>query len=146
MFHIPRLPDSSYLGKYECLLGLPLTETPPYFYKGHYPSWSSIARLVKVLELEMIRRKLNQNGVEGLPQKYLEDRVRHFLDKDDWSTFLDVLGVIVYGIILFPDKKGKNMACCKNLLYLWLTAHMFHSMSSWHVLWKISMVPREVYD
>ncbi|RDY04082.1 hypothetical protein CR513_12249, partial [Mucuna pruriens] len=82
------------LEEYEHFLRLPLTKTPPYFYRDITPRG--------VLESEMIRRKLNRNGMEGLPQMYLEERLRYFLEEDEWSTFLDILGLLVYGNILFP--------------------------------------------
>ncbi|RDX88721.1 hypothetical protein CR513_29653, partial [Mucuna pruriens] len=90
------------LEEYECLLRLPMTESSPYFYRGHYPSWASVARLIKVLESELDKKKLNQNGAEGLPQTYLEERLGHLLEKEDWPAILDALGLLVCGIVLFP--------------------------------------------
>ncbi|RDX88723.1 hypothetical protein CR513_29640, partial [Mucuna pruriens] len=78
--------------KYECLLNLPMTESSPYFYKGHYPSWASVARLIRVPESKLAKKKLNQN----------EERFGHLLEKEDWPAILDVLGLLVCGIVLFP--------------------------------------------
>ncbi|RDX66398.1 hypothetical protein CR513_54831, partial [Mucuna pruriens] len=36
------------------------------------------------------------------PWSYLKGRMRHFSEVDDWDAFSDVLGLVVYGIILFP--------------------------------------------
>ncbi|RDX77292.1 hypothetical protein CR513_42613, partial [Mucuna pruriens] len=38
------------LEEYECILGLPLTNKPPYLYKGQYPSLNLVAKLLKVPE------------------------------------------------------------------------------------------------
>ncbi|RDX79576.1 hypothetical protein CR513_39986, partial [Mucuna pruriens] len=61
--------------EYERLLGMPLDKSPPYLFRGHYPLWASMARLLKMSELEVLRRKRNQNGLEGLPKASLEERL-----------------------------------------------------------------------
>ncbi|RDX95740.1 hypothetical protein CR513_21682, partial [Mucuna pruriens] len=73
----------------------------------------------------------------------------------DWLTFMDVYGILVYCIMLFPQikhyidlasvnpflvlantyhtfdyyskKNGKGLRCCTLLLFLWLTVHLFHN-------------------
>ncbi|RDY06272.1 hypothetical protein CR513_09755, partial [Mucuna pruriens] len=114
----------------------------------------------------MTRAKRNQNGLEGLPRVYLEERLDHFQAWEDWPAFMDALGILVYKILLFPQiedyvdlvaigvflakkNRGENLTmailantyyslnqcserrrgvlrCCTPLLYLWLTAHLFH--------------------
>ncbi|RDX89678.1 hypothetical protein CR513_28562, partial [Mucuna pruriens] len=54
------------LEEYECLLGLPLAKSPQYFFKGHYPSWASVAKMLKVAESEIIKKRRNRNGLEGI--------------------------------------------------------------------------------
>ncbi|RDY00942.1 hypothetical protein CR513_15789, partial [Mucuna pruriens] len=36
------------LEEYERLIGIPYDKSPPYLFRGHYPSWASVARLLKV--------------------------------------------------------------------------------------------------
>ncbi|RDX83015.1 hypothetical protein CR513_36120, partial [Mucuna pruriens] len=155
------------LEEYERILRLPMAGFPPYFYQGYYSSWASIAKIVRMPESKMVQKRKNGNGLEGLPQSYLEERLNHFLEKEDWLAVMDIFGLLIYGIVLFPHlenyidlatidtflarrdrgenpimeilantyytlnycckKNGKSLRCCTHLLYLWLTAHLFHS-------------------
>ncbi|RDX72863.1 hypothetical protein CR513_47591, partial [Mucuna pruriens] len=134
------------LEEYDRLIGMTCHESPPYLFGGHYPSWATVARLFKV------------------PKSV---RLQQLQEEGDWLTFVDVYGLLVYGIVLFPHiecyvdlaaidaflgkrdkgehpvvivlantyytldycsrKKGKGLRCCTSLLFLWLTAHLFHS-------------------
>ncbi|RDY13545.1 hypothetical protein CR513_01509, partial [Mucuna pruriens] len=122
----------------------------PYLFGRHYPSWDAVARLIKVPQSAMVKLRKNRNGERG-----------------DWLTFVEVYGLLVYDIILFPDiehyvdlavidaflgkrdrgehpivavlantyctmdycsrKNGKGLRCYTSLLFLWLTAHLFHN-------------------
>ncbi|RDY09828.1 hypothetical protein CR513_05744, partial [Mucuna pruriens] len=81
------------LEEYERLLGIPCDKSPPYLFKGHYPSWASVARLSKVSESKVLKLKKNHNGVEGILEA----------EEEGWLTFVDVYGLLVYGIMLFPQ-------------------------------------------
>ncbi|RDX66147.1 hypothetical protein CR513_55115, partial [Mucuna pruriens] len=83
------------LEEYERLLGLLLA-------KGHYPSWALVAKLLRVSELEIMKKKRNRNNLEGIQRIYLEERLHQLLREEDWPAFIDVYGLLVYGIILFP--------------------------------------------
>ncbi|RDY07884.1 hypothetical protein CR513_07941, partial [Mucuna pruriens] len=74
-----------------------------YFHDDQTPSWGTIARILKVSEEEMTRVKKNRNGSEGLPRVYLEKRLDLFQVKEDWPAFMDALGLLIYGILLFPQ-------------------------------------------
>ncbi|RDY09937.1 hypothetical protein CR513_05626, partial [Mucuna pruriens] len=138
------------LEEYERLIGIPCDKSPPYLFRRHYPSWASVARLLKVLESKVLKLKKYWNGEE-----------------EDWLAFVDVYGLLVYGIMLFPPiecyvdlaaidaflgkrdrgehpvvvvlantyytldycskKNAKGVRCCTSLLFLWLIAQLFHS-------------------
>ncbi|RDX83193.1 hypothetical protein CR513_35914, partial [Mucuna pruriens] len=148
------------LEEYERLLGLPLGEALHYFHREQSPSWSSIAKLLRVIETKM-------NRLEGIQNSYLEERLYQFKEDGDWPAFMDAYGLLVYRIVLFPhgddfvdlvavdaylakrdaeenptmallvntyctlnhccEQKGGNLRCCIHLLYLWMTAHLFHN-------------------
>ncbi|RDX86131.1 hypothetical protein CR513_32566, partial [Mucuna pruriens] len=38
------------LEEYERLIGIPYDKSPPYLFRGHYPSWASVARVLKAEE------------------------------------------------------------------------------------------------
>ncbi|RDX70996.1 hypothetical protein CR513_49703, partial [Mucuna pruriens] len=46
--------------------------------------------------------KKGRNDVEGLPQSYLEERMKCYREEGDWQAVVDILGLLIYGIILFP--------------------------------------------
>ncbi|RDX65959.1 hypothetical protein CR513_55326, partial [Mucuna pruriens] len=93
------------LEEYERLLGMPLAKSPLYFPKGHHPSWASVAKLLR------------------MPESEIEDYV----------------DLVVLGAYLGKHNQGENpiievlantyytLDDCTSLLYLWMTAHLFHS-------------------
>ncbi|RDX92398.1 hypothetical protein CR513_25485, partial [Mucuna pruriens] len=127
----------------------------------------SIAKLLRVTGLEMVKEKRNRNGLEGIHKSYLEERLHRLRKDGDWPVVMDVYGLLVYGTVMFPhgddfvdvatvdvylakrdkgenptiallantyytlnhccEQKRGNLRCCTHLLYLWLTAHLFHS-------------------
>ncbi|RDY09897.1 hypothetical protein CR513_05665, partial [Mucuna pruriens] len=91
------------LEEYERLVGIPCDKSLPYLYGGHYPSRASVARLLKVPESEVLKLKKNRNGVEGIPYAALEERLQRLQEEEDWRAFMDVYGLLVYGIMLFPQ-------------------------------------------
>ncbi|RDY06635.1 hypothetical protein CR513_09338, partial [Mucuna pruriens] len=148
------------LEEYERLLGIPLAKSPPYFPRG-------ITLLgPRVPESKVLRQKKNRYGLEGISRASLEERLQQLQREENWPTFIDVYGLLIYDIILFPHiedyvdlaaidaflgkrdrgenpvlsilanmyytldyyyrKNGKGLRCCTSLLYLWMTAHLFH--------------------
>ncbi|RDX72485.1 hypothetical protein CR513_48025, partial [Mucuna pruriens] len=141
------------LEEYERLLGLPLAKSLHYFYRGHYPFWTLVAKLLRVSE-------------EKKPE-WPGKRLHQLLGEEDWLAVMDVYRLLVYGIVLFPhledyidmatinvflakrdrgenpviailvdtyctlnyccERNGKSLRCCTHLIYLWMTAHLFHS-------------------
>ncbi|RDY11090.1 hypothetical protein CR513_04292, partial [Mucuna pruriens] len=88
---------ASTLEEYERLLGLPLMESPHYFHQAQPPSWAIVARLLRVSEA-----KMNRNGLEGVPRVYIEERLFQFQEEQDWAVVIDILGLLLYGVVLFP--------------------------------------------
>ena len=58
--------------EFEEILGCPLGGRKPYLFSGFLPSLSKIAVVVRDSTRELDRVKQTQNGVVGLPQKYLQ--------------------------------------------------------------------------
>ncbi|RDX93511.1 hypothetical protein CR513_24218, partial [Mucuna pruriens] len=69
--------------EYKRLIGIPYDKSPPYLFRGHYPSWASMAKLLKVPESEMLKLKKNRNGVEGIPKAALEERLQQLQEEED---------------------------------------------------------------
>ncbi|RDY12730.1 hypothetical protein CR513_02434, partial [Mucuna pruriens] len=135
---------ASTLKEYECIMGKPLIEDPPYLYQGHYPSWNMVAKLLKVPKPKLMKRKLSRNNIDGLSQNYLEERMKHFSNIEDWIASMDVLQLVAYRPLtsLCLSRQGQEPSCdcpCRfvlhdkpllqeergKIIYRWLTAHMF---------------------
>ncbi|RDX77787.1 hypothetical protein CR513_42037, partial [Mucuna pruriens] len=89
------------LEEHERILGQPLMENPPYLYQGNYPSWDKVAKLLRVSKPELVKRKMGRSEVDGIPLVYLEERMELLSKNGNWDAFNDVLGLDVYGIVIF---------------------------------------------
>ncbi|RDX95694.1 hypothetical protein CR513_21747, partial [Mucuna pruriens] len=50
----------------------------------------------------MSKRRRNHNGLEGIPRVYIEERLLQFQEEQDWAAVIDMLGLLFYGMVLFP--------------------------------------------
>ena len=55
---------------------------------------------------ELDRRKQTRNGVVGLPRKYLEGKARDMASQEEWVSFADILALLIFGVVLFPNVDG----------------------------------------
>ncbi|KAL5174028.1 hypothetical protein HKD37_U058816 [Glycine soja] len=92
--------------EFEEILGCPLGGRKPYLSSGCLPSLSRIAAVVKDSARGLDRIKQTRNGIAGLPQKYLEDKARGMANQGDWVPFMDVLALLIFGVVLFPNVDG----------------------------------------
>ncbi|KAL5153334.1 hypothetical protein HKD37_19G052913 [Glycine soja] len=92
--------------EFEEILGCPLEGRKPYLFSGCLPSLSRIATVVKDSARGLDRVKQTQNGIAGLPRKYLEDKARDMANQEDWVPFMDVLALLIFGVVLFPNVDG----------------------------------------
>ncbi|KAL5179742.1 Neurofilament heavy polypeptide [Glycine soja] len=92
--------------EFEEILGCPLGGRKPYLSSGCLPSLSRIATVVKDSARGLDRIKQTRNGIAGLPRKYLEDKVRGMANQGDWVPFMDVLALLIFGVVLFPNVDG----------------------------------------
>ncbi|KAL5165868.1 hypothetical protein HKD37_18G050936 [Glycine soja] len=92
--------------EFEEILGCPLRGRKPYLSSGCLPSLSRIATVVKDSARGLDRIKQTRNGIAGLPQKYLEDKARGMANQGDWVPFMDVLALLIFGVVLFPNVDG----------------------------------------
>ena len=50
--------------------------------------------------------KQSRNGVAGIPRKCLEEKAETLASQGEWVSFIDVLALLVFGIVLFPNVDG----------------------------------------
>ncbi|KAH1256893.1 hypothetical protein GmHk_03G006962 [Glycine max] len=92
--------------EFEEILGCPLGGRKPYLSSGCLPSLSRIATVVKDSARGLDHIKQTRNGIAGLPQKYLEDKARGMANQGEWVPFMDVLALLIFGVVLFPNVDG----------------------------------------
>ena len=62
-----------------------------------------IEKVVRISKQELDRVKQNRNGVAGIPRKRLEEKAEALANQGEWATFIDVLSLLVFGTVLFPN-------------------------------------------
>jgi len=65
-----------------------------------------IAKVVKISAQELDQVKQNRNGVVRIPRKHLEEKAKALEDQGEWASFIDVLALLVFGVIFFPNVDG----------------------------------------
>ena len=50
--------------------------------------------------------KQNRNGVVGILRKCLEEKVKALANQGEWTSLIDILTLLVFGTILFPNVDG----------------------------------------
>ena len=91
---------------FEGILGCPLGGRKPYLFSGFYPSMARTSKVVKISAQELDRVKQYKNGVVGIPRKRLEEKAEALVDQGKWTSFIDILALLVFGTILFPNVNG----------------------------------------
>ncbi|KAH1256870.1 hypothetical protein GmHk_03G006943 [Glycine max] len=92
--------------EFEEILGCPLGGRKPYLFSGFYPSLARISKIVQISAQELDHRKQVENGVVGIPRKYSEAKARILVGKGEWAPFIDILALLIFGGVLFPNVDG----------------------------------------
>jgi len=92
--------------EFEGILGCLLGGRKPYLFSGFYPSMARIEKVVRISKQELDRVKQNRNGVAGIPRKRLEEKAEALASKGEWATFIDILALLVFETVLFPNVVG----------------------------------------
>ena len=93
-----------------------------------------IAKMVKVSVQELDRVKQNRNGVVGIPRKHLEEKAKALADQGEWVSFIDVLVLLVFEIVLFPNMDGLVDLAAINAFLAYHIARRVWSLLSWSML------------
>ncbi|RDX60681.1 hypothetical protein CR513_61152, partial [Mucuna pruriens] len=56
------------LEEYERIIGMPLAKSSPYLFRGQYPSWASVAKLLRISESEVSEGKEKQEWPRRHPE------------------------------------------------------------------------------
>ncbi|XP_027368390.1 uncharacterized protein LOC113874365 [Abrus precatorius] len=90
------------LEEFEQILDLPLEGQQPYRPMEHHASLPTIANVLRIhpAELQQAYQERHQN--RGFTRDFLERHMHNLVEKEHWETFMDVLALTIYGIVLFP--------------------------------------------
>ncbi|XP_027348051.1 uncharacterized protein LOC113859490 [Abrus precatorius] len=90
------------LEEFEQILDLPLEGQQPYLPMKHHASLPTIANVLRIppVELQQAYQEKHQN--RGFTREFLERQMHNLAEKEDWETFIDVLALTIYSIVLFP--------------------------------------------
>ena len=91
------------LEEFEQILDLPLEGKSPFKYAEHHASVSTLSGIMKIHPRELESALVNKKGVRGFTPKFLESYLYQLADQENWETFMDVLALTLYGVMLFPN-------------------------------------------
>jgi len=89
--------------EFEQILDLPLEGKCPYKYVDHHASVSTLFGIMKIHPRELESALMNKKRVRGFTPKFLENYLHQLANQENWETFMDVLALTLYGIMLFPN-------------------------------------------
>jgi len=78
----------------------------PYRYSEQRASISTLAGILKVHPAELESKMASKGNSRGIPQGYLEGHLCHLAEKEIGETFMDVLALTLYGVVLFPNMEN----------------------------------------
>jgi len=85
---------------------MPSGRKETYLFSGFYPSLARISKIVKISTQELDREKQVENGVVGIPRKCLEAKAKVMASRGEWTPFMDILVLLIFGVVLFPNVDG----------------------------------------
>ena len=89
--------------EFEQILDLPMEGKILYRYFEQHSSIPTLAEILKIHPKELESKLVERKNTRGFPQKFLENYPYQLAEKEDWGTFIDVLTLTLYGIMLFPN-------------------------------------------
>ena len=92
--------------EFKGILGCPIGGRKPYLFYGYYLSMARVVGVVKILERELDQVKQSKNGVSSIPRKCYEEKAEALASQEEWVSFMDVLTLLVFGVVLFSNVDG----------------------------------------
>jgi len=88
--------------EFEQILDLPMEGKLPYKYVDHHTSIPTLSGIIKIHPREIESALVYKKGVRGFNSKFLESHLHQLANQEHWDTFMDVLALMLYGLMLFP--------------------------------------------
>src|SRR3954467_8114983 len=91
------------LEEFSNLLGVPISKHFPFTGLESTPKLETIAAALHLKRSDIASNWDTKNGVEGLSAKFLFGKARQFLKAMSYHAFEDVLALLIYSLVLFPN-------------------------------------------
>jgi len=91
------------LEEFEQILDVALEGGVPYKHLEQHAFIPTLAGIMKIHPRELEGKFVTRKDTKGFTQRYLETYLYQLADKGDWETFTDVLALVFYGVLIFPN-------------------------------------------
>ena len=85
------------------LLGVPIINQLPFNGIERDPKIEEIAQALHLQRSDVVANWETRSGVKGFLAKFLFEKAHYFWDTLDLQAFEEVLALLIYGMILFPN-------------------------------------------
>ena len=91
------------LEEFSQLLDIPILEQVPFTGLEEVPKPEVIASALHLKRADVVSNWETRSGVKGFLAKFLIDKAQLFWDDMDFQAFEEVLALLIYGLVLFPN-------------------------------------------
>ena len=91
------------LEEFSRLLGIPILDQTPFSGLEKIPKSEEVAAALHMTKSDIETNWVTRSGVKGLLAKFLINKAREFLKVMNVHAFEDVLALLIYGLVLFPN-------------------------------------------
>ncbi|CAI8619292.1 unnamed protein product [Vicia faba] len=91
------------LEEFSDLLGISILEQTPFTGLEEVPRPEDISSALHLKRADIVSNWETRSGVKGFLAKFLMDQAQQFWDNLDFQAFEDILALLIYGLVLFPN-------------------------------------------
>ncbi|KAI5439947.1 hypothetical protein KIW84_025345 [Lathyrus oleraceus] len=91
------------LEEFSQLLGIPILDQIPFSGLEKMPKSEEVAAALHMTKSDIETNWVTRSGIKGLLAKFLISEAREFLKVMNVHAFEDVLALLIYGLVLFPN-------------------------------------------
>ena len=91
------------LEEFSLLLGVSVLDQIPFTGLEAIPKPEVMAEALHLKRADIIENWESRSGVKGFLSKFLLEKARSFWEDMDFQAFEDVLALLIYGLVLFPN-------------------------------------------
>ena len=85
------------------LLGVPILDQVPFTSLKKDPKPEEITSALHLKRSDIVANWETRSGVKGFLAKFLIEKAQLFWDAMDLQAFEEVLALLIYGLVLFPN-------------------------------------------